>query len=252
MGPIPFPTIKLLLFLLLSGTDLLLTMVLLTQGSGVVYEGNPIAAWLLASYGWVGVAVFKGLTVLLAVALSVLVFVLRPRSGHRVLTCACTLVAVVVLYSASLAVAVVPDSWRLTPEAETAITAESLRFDALRQEGDRYREVLVLISDDLFLGRCSLAEGVDRLKKTAKANNPDWLQTLQKCYPGLDERSCLAANIVQNTIVAFLHDSTVGSLACRLEGEFCALYGFELRLSYQGMIDTRDQGTDADPWLWTE
>src|SRR5262249_41553021 len=51
---------KLLLFLLLSLTDLWLTWFLVQRSDGAVYEGNPVAAWWLSRYGLPGLALFKG------------------------------------------------------------------------------------------------------------------------------------------------------------------------------------------------
>ena len=90
------------LFVLLSGADLLLTCYLLRDPESGAYEANWLAAHVLGLYGFAGLAVFKGLVVLL---FGTLVYVLaryRPVTARRLGTFACLAVAVVVIHSAAL------------------------------------------------------------------------------------------------------------------------------------------------------
>jgi hypothetical protein len=91
-----------LLFVGLSCADLALTAHLLRLGRGEVYEANWLAAEVLARHGVVGLAVFKGLTVLLAGALVAIAASARPRWARRLVGFACLAVGGVVLYSLTL------------------------------------------------------------------------------------------------------------------------------------------------------
>src|SRR5947209_7514293 len=62
MNPLSLHRFKLLLFTLLSLADLGLTLHLLDQGNGRVYEGNPLANLWLHRHGSLGLTLYKGLS----------------------------------------------------------------------------------------------------------------------------------------------------------------------------------------------
>jgi hypothetical protein len=88
-----------LAFAVLSLADLVLTWTLLRRTGGMIYETNPIASAWLANYGWLGLMVFKSMTVLLFASACVLVSHYRPEKATRLVNFGSFLVAVVVLYS---------------------------------------------------------------------------------------------------------------------------------------------------------
>jgi hypothetical protein len=96
------PVGRLTLFALLSLADLCLTWVLLRSGGGLIYESNPLANAFLMRFGWAGMILFKVADVLFVAWLALLLAIYRPEAGCRVLTVACSLVGVVVLYSGCL------------------------------------------------------------------------------------------------------------------------------------------------------
>lgn len=101
---LPIPHLrKLFLFASLSAADLCLTWWLLERSGGDVYEGNPVAQWCLAHYGWAGLAAFKAAVVALVGTLALVITRSRPRLAGRVLAFACATVGLVVLYSCCLA-----------------------------------------------------------------------------------------------------------------------------------------------------
>jgi hypothetical protein len=117
---------KLVVYALLSATDLLLTYRLVKQTGGVIYESNPIASAWLHAYGWVGLAVFKLAAILLVAGVAIYVGRRRPATAARLLSFACCAVAGVVLYSCWLANSFQPSfrpsSWalaRIDTQAET-------------------------------------------------------------------------------------------------------------------------------------
>jgi hypothetical protein len=107
---------KLLLFVLLSMADLFLTWLLVTGTGGQVYESNPVANYWLASYGWLGLGVFKAGMVSVVSTLVLVISRYRPRTGERVLLFACSTLTVVVLYSCFLAWSLGLPNHTLAPE----------------------------------------------------------------------------------------------------------------------------------------
>jgi hypothetical protein len=69
-------------FLLLSGIDFFLTWKLITSDASEVDEINPVAFWVLQSFGWSGLAVYKSLLVTAILAL-VLAIAWRRRSAAQ-------------------------------------------------------------------------------------------------------------------------------------------------------------------------
>jgi hypothetical protein len=86
----------------LSLLDLFLSWKLIGPDGDQLFEINPIAAWWLHNYGWMGMALFKlGVTVLLGAAMAVIAW-RRPRTGERVLVFAIGAQSTVVVYSVFL------------------------------------------------------------------------------------------------------------------------------------------------------
>jgi uncharacterized paraquat-inducible protein A len=92
----------LVLYVLLSGLDLILTHRLLTHNGEMVYEGNPLARFWLHHYGWAGLATFKVLTVELVAVVSLVVSLSSPHLGRRILIFGCLVLLVVNAYSGFL------------------------------------------------------------------------------------------------------------------------------------------------------
>lgn len=93
---------KLFLFTALSLADLGMTVYLLHQGQGRIYESNPVANAWLAAFGWIGLAMFKAVTVLMVAGIAVFVSRSRPRTGGGILKFGCLATGGVVLYSCLL------------------------------------------------------------------------------------------------------------------------------------------------------
>src|SRR5262245_29128734 len=86
-------------FVALSVTDLCLTWYLVEAQGDCFYEANPIAASVLAHFGWWGLGGYKSACAGMVVAVGTVVSRRRPRLGRRLLGVACPIVAVVVGYS---------------------------------------------------------------------------------------------------------------------------------------------------------
>jgi hypothetical protein len=93
------PLGRLVLFTALSLADLRLTLWLLDVGEGRIAEGNPIASAWLTNYQADGLVIFKTSIIFLVGAIAVLVSLRRPEAGRKILTFACVVVGLVVLYS---------------------------------------------------------------------------------------------------------------------------------------------------------
>lgn len=83
----------------LSLLDLFLSWKLIGPDGEQLFEINPIAAWWLNNYGWLGMAFFKlGVTALLGLAMAVIAW-RRPLTGERLLVFAIGAQSTVVVYS---------------------------------------------------------------------------------------------------------------------------------------------------------
>jgi hypothetical protein len=220
-----FPVRKLVLFALLNTADLGLTWYLLRAGGGTVYESNPVAAWWLGRYGWVGLAGFKAAMMAVTAGLGVFIFFRRPRTGHRVLTFGCAALAAVVLYSGYLCHDLRRQPGDLDPSEATRFQGNLERMDADLRRAQAYRDVLTEVIADVRGGRCALSEGVARLAATEQANDATWMTRLRFYYPGRGDRECLAITLV-NHIDQEQDGSTAGTkLRRNLETQFLAQYG---------------------------
>jgi hypothetical protein len=221
--PIPFPARKLSVFALLSLIDFGLTYHLFCTGGGAVYESNPVAAWVLAHLGWLGLATFKGAMVAVTAALAVLIFLRHPLAGTRVLSFGCAALVAVVLYSGFIFVSM----RRRDPDAEAARLEERSRhLDLARQRGLEYRDVLAVVRGDVRAGRCTLGDAVARLAATDQGRDERWLRHFQAYYPGHGDRECLALSIInQFEAEAGELPAAAARLRRSLRMQFRALYG---------------------------
>jgi hypothetical protein len=92
----------LILFIVLSVTDLVQTYVLIQGTGGRVYEANPVAGVWLLRYGWLGLVVFKAGVLFVFVASVAVLMRHRPRASAWVVVIGCLVLALVTLYSRQL------------------------------------------------------------------------------------------------------------------------------------------------------
>lgn len=220
-----FPARKLALFALLSAADFGLTWHLLGRNQFDVYEKNPVAQWWLSHYGWLGLAGFKATALLLVALLGTVIYLRRPTTAHRLLTFGCVTLSGVVLYSVYLEGVLV--SRQRDPEVHALVQHTRQIEDSIRR-GSGYRAVMNQVSNDLLHRRCTLAEAVDRVSQTEKAQDPEWAEILNKLYPDLEERARLGANVVQHMVGHHRNAPGLQPLVPRLAAEFRDLYQCEL------------------------
>jgi hypothetical protein len=175
---------RLIYFVLLSVLDLLLTTWLLRAGGGQVYEANPLAAWWLGRFGWAGLAAFKAAAVLFAVAAFAALHWYRPDAARRVMTLTCAALALVVLYSASLAVAMNPAAGGLEGRELMAKAALHEELCARLETVKAFRRLRCRLSREVIGGRRTLAEAVARLQQEELTRDPTWLRQTRYRNPG--------------------------------------------------------------------
>lgn len=89
--------IGMVLYVVLSLTDLALTYVIIRKNIG--YESNPVAEAWLHRYGWEGLATFKAVTALVFGVSVALISRHRPRTATVLVAVGCAALLVVVTYS---------------------------------------------------------------------------------------------------------------------------------------------------------
>ncbi len=89
-------------FVLGSLADLGLTIYLVRHPSFSFYESNPIASWILYSWGILGMAVYKLSLVSLVCLIAYVISSQRRDIAQRLMSSACILVCCVVAYSVML------------------------------------------------------------------------------------------------------------------------------------------------------
>jgi hypothetical protein len=237
--------LKLALFALLSVADLFMTWQLVQAGDGNVYESNPIANAWLASFGWTGLAMFKGLAMVMVAGAALYVSLYRPKTGGRILTFACSATAMVVLYSCYLCLHPEPLN---AASAEEAFAAEQkgriLDKEMSRQK--QYHALLAQLSKDLMAHRLTLHDAVARLAESDKARNPQWMAVLHRTYPGRSDAECLAIHLISHALTTAPHDLTVRqSLASQFEAEYQTTFGSEVLLDLALWTPNKEPSTPA-------
>jgi hypothetical protein len=218
----------LLLFALLSLSDLGLTCYLLCAGSGTVYESNPIAAWWLERFGWLGLAAFKVVMATVAGVLGILVFLRRPRAGNQLLVLGCAVLAAVVLYSGYLCDTLRRQPAGLDPVEAAQLEGTAQHLDEVMRRSANYRTVMNGAVGDLRARRCTLAEAVARLAATEQGQDESWLRHFQLYYPGRGDHECLALSLLNHFQLAAADASAERPLPPELRAQFHALYGRDL------------------------
>lgn len=213
----------------LAAADFATTRALVDARHSAVGEGNAVAAWVLAHYGWAGLAVFKAAMVALVAGIALLVSRQRPRLAPLLLGFACAASALTTAYSIGLMSGQQrllggPDGWGISEPRE--------RRRTLARDGERIGDYLAAvrsIAEDLRTCRSSLREGLARLDQTEQARDPSWPDKLQAVFPPLKKREeLLAASLVQNALARASEGSERQAVGERLAQEFRELFARDL------------------------
>jgi hypothetical protein len=220
--------IAIALLLLLNAADFALTRFLCAGETGV-YEANPVAAWWLLHYGWLGLAGFKFATVLLVVGIATVLMRRRPRLGRGVLALGCAAAAIAVFVGGYLAgTAGLRD--RQLAATEASDDAEAGRLNGELARGHDYRTVILHESDMLAADQSTLADSIERLAATDKASDPNWLSLLRHSFGPLEVRQCLALNLVEMTLTRHYQHPEFAGVSERLFRELREICGPSLAL----------------------
>src|SRR5262249_26960059 len=81
---------------------------------------------------------------------------------------------------------------------EATVAAESRWLDEQLRQIKAYRLVLAEAAEELLAGRSTLDAAVARLAATKRGQDPAWLTSLRKVYPGRSDAGCLAATLLDH------------------------------------------------------
>jgi hypothetical protein len=234
---------KLILLAMLSLADLILTWFLLERGGGSAYERNPIAAWWLAEFGWVGLAGFKLMTLLVFAAVVLVLARRRPRVAAKVLAFGCYALLAVVLYSAVL----LPRA-----HAEGSYVRAQLQKDAQLEKQlvslRAYEDLLDQLADKLAAHRITLPEAIESLSTTEQVHDAVWQRSMALCAPGCTHEQILGARLIRQVVRLQAKDPTVAArLARELDAEFRSHFGSPTPAYAMPRSPSEDYGYDYLP-----
>jgi uncharacterized protein DUF5658 len=183
-------------FLLLSAADLLLTGWLLGS-EGPFFEANPLAAWSLERFGWVGLAGHKILSLLLATGGVVVLARRHPRAARWTLTLGCVTVALVVLYGASLAaVPALREQYQQERAVQVREEARARRLDRWSARRKACAKLRRRLSREVLSGRRTVASAVAELEGLGVHQHPDWRNLAETLHPGESPRAILERELL--------------------------------------------------------
>src|SRR5262245_56705597 len=136
------------------------------------------------------------------------------------------LLALALLASAAMAGLLARRADPLSPPDSEGPQERDRRMDRRLREHQEYMALKDQLGEDLLARRCTLAEAVGRLARTANGCDASWRANLRLVYPGCADEECLAANLVDYTIASRAADPPAARRAARqLEAQFRAAYG---------------------------
>ncbi len=217
---------KFALFGVLSVADLLLTLRLVHASGGQIYESNPLASAWLELYGGTGLAIFKGLAMLLVAGVVLYISLHRPRAAGKILGFACLATGAVVVYSCFLAGLFGKSPHAAHPDEVRQAEIHGEHLDRAISQERAYAVLLDQLVQDLIANRCTLAEGVERLAGSAKGQDPRWLDLLRKNYPHHTSAESMALHLGYHTLVQVHGDPDYQErVAEKLEDDYQASFG---------------------------
>jgi len=109
---------------------------------------------------------------------------------------------------------------------EDALRAEHRALDREMLRTREYQRLATSLGASLADGRCTLAEAVAGLGRSARAQDPAWLARLRQSYGCRSDRECLAAGLIRRAVASRGHcPRLAGQVAGRLGDAFRAEYG---------------------------
>lgn len=217
---------KFALFGVLSVADLLLTLRLVHASGGQVYESNPLASAWLELYGGTGLAIFKGLALLLVAGVVLYIALHRPRAAGKILGFACVATGAVVVYSCFLVGLFGKAPHEAHRDEVRQAEMHGQHLDRAISQERAYAVLLDQLVQDLIANRCTLADAVERLAGSAKGQDPRWLDLLRKSYPDHTSAESMALHLGYHTLVqVYGNPEHQERVAERLEDEYQSSFG---------------------------
>jgi hypothetical protein len=233
---------QLSLFAVLSLADLGLTGYLLGCGGGA-YESNPVAAWWLEQFGWMGLTGFKLTTLALFAGVVVAVARRNPRTARRVVQLGCAALLVVVVYSSLLVPGVRADADRVG-----GIEANRQALDKVLLRQQAYAAVLNRLTNDLLYGRRSLAAAEETLAGLEEVRDPGWFKRMVERFPGYSLHELVSIRLILEAILSPGIDADQSAETARdLAAQFEACFGRTAPLPAPMAERKRRGGTPASP-----
>jgi hypothetical protein len=240
------------LFALLSAADFGLTWWLIDQTDGHAYEANPVAGWMLAQAGWLGLACFKAAVVAVVLAISAVVSRFRPAAAGRLLMLGCACLGAVVCYSSALAA---------TAPLPVAFDADGIAVDPAVDEingqiaeGNRHKVAFRALLDELMgemgAGRITLDHAADRLAGSGAGKHPYWVKVMTDLHPDWALPESFAYYLLRHVVInsRSLPAPTAWKTALRMEREFQDAYGTTPPLDHREHLRPMlDAGESAAP-----
>jgi hypothetical protein len=215
---------KLIILSLLSTLDLAVAGWLVTFRADWLEEANPLLGGLLISSGWPGLLTFK-------LAATTVVLLGAARFGV-----ARPWLAAAVLVPGSFVITGVTGCACLPVESLVGrldiVSAEERRSRQIEQKYrllKEYRAEMKRLSDDLISQRISLAVAVEKLGKTGKAQDEQWLRALKGHFDVDSAAASLGCDLIQEVRVTLaFQDSPYNEfLLKRLKKEYRWAFGAE-------------------------
>jgi len=205
-------------FAVVSALDLFLTWTLVKDGAAE--ETNPLAAEILARFGWWGLSLFKAGAVAVVLALA---FVIsrksRPAAGRLLQFASCILV-LVIAYSSCLLAQVVASNGVLTKQQERRADIGQKRRNA-----QMYFEKLEQLAGEIIVGRVTLSMAARELVRFVGEVRHDPLPYLRAVADGFDLESLLAIHLVYHAGFQLLEaPESARSLLPELQSEFASAF----------------------------
>jgi hypothetical protein len=227
------------ILLVLQACDLFFTWRLLSGAHPDIYEANPLAAALLARFGWGSLALLKAGTTALILLAVLALWRRRPMVAERVLGGVCLVLVGVVGYSGWLLARPKDPLVQEIPQ----INARNAQLDRMIDNVARFAHKRQVICLDTLHGRTDLAVGVRRLRVCLVEEKPNLTSGMRWHLPALDRTDELAAFL-------YYHASRLVSDGLATEDHLGALERQMSRLYPRAPLWDYRYVSSQDPFPW--
>jgi hypothetical protein len=194
-GLVPWLTV----FVATNVFDWLLTWILVNYGNG--YEANPVAARILETQGWPGLACFKGVSVVVALGVTLVLHWRHPPAARRLLYFECAIMLLVVAYSSMLIRQDLGADQRLLAEEKE----RAQRIERRQQGCKAYQAKVEELATGIAAGKLDLLQATEKLADFLPRSGHDPRAYISRVCAGLDLQGCLSAHLLRQTGFVLRH-----------------------------------------------